>query len=196
VKIAGALLTALVIVSLACDSLFSTREPEPPENPQSSWVPPLSPDQVLSNLQNAVSERNVENYVRCLINPGLSSRIFVFEPDPEVAANYPDLFQEWNRETERNVMQQLVALVPADSAFYLTYTETVQEIVAPDSAVMIRRYRLGVHHREAGIPQTYEGLAEFWLTPDQQGEWAIYHWIDNSVSQSPSWSGLKASFGG
>ena len=177
-----------------CDSLFSTREPEPPINPQSSWEPPLSPDQVLVNMQNALFERNLENFNRCLADPQ-NQRFFVFVPDQEVANNYPTVFPDWTREDERRVMQQVFSIVHADSALFLSFPETVSEIITSDTAVYIRRYHLEIHHSQPTPPVVYEGQTEFWLA-DVNGEWSIYRWTDFAVAEFSPWSLLKASLGG
>jgi hypothetical protein len=195
-KPAISLIILLSLFFVHCDSLFSTREPELPVNPQSSWVPPLSAEQVLANLQNAIFERNLENFTRSLVNPSSGIRTFRFDPDPEVASNYAVVFQDWNQDKERSVMQQAFALVPTDSTLFLAFIENIQEVIVSDSAVLVRKYRLELHHGESSLPSDYEGISEFWLSPDQQGEWSIYRWIDNRVSGLPSWSLLKASLGG
>jgi hypothetical protein len=190
-------LILICVCVLACDSLFTTREPEDPKGTQSNWIPPLNPDQVLLNLQNAMFERNVENYIRCLVNPLYSNRVFRFDPDPEIAANYPDVFATWDRSQEETVIQQAFSIVPADSASFLQFTEDVQEIIAADSAVYIREYRLELHHGQSGLDVVYEGYVEFRLIPDDRGEWTIVHWIDNRTGETePPWSLLKASLGG
>lgn len=181
---------------LGCKSPFSTREAEPPKTPQSSWTPAHSPYQVLSNMQKAILERNVENYLRCLVDTSYSDKTFSFDPDPEVAANYPGIFVAWNKEKEMTVIQQVFSLVPTDSTSFLKFKEEIREIVASDSAVFARGYRLELHHMQSTLPMVYEGQVELWLVPDQRGEWATYRWIDNSVTGFPSWSLLKASLGG
>lgn len=184
------------LLFLACDSLFSTREPESPKNPQSSWKPPLSPEQVLPNLQSAIFERNLENYVRCLVDPSFSDRIFYFNPDPEVNANYAEVFNSWNRDKERTVMQQAFSIVPTDSVSYVQFTDETWEIVVPDSAVLVSQYRLELHHTQSTLPSVYKGHVTLSLASDRRGEWSIYRWIDNGVSGFSSWSLLKASLGG
>ena len=189
----------LFVISLSilgCKSIFSTRKPEPPITSQSSWIPPLNPGQVLVNLKNAISERNVENYIRCIVNPSFSKKTFHFSPDPKVAADYPELFKNWNRDKEEAVIKQAFSLVPTDSISFLDFTEGIKEIVTSDSAVFVRRYRLELHHTQSNLPRVYEGQAEFWLAPDQRGEWSIYQWIDNGLVKSSSWSFLKAALGG
>ena len=180
---------------LTCDSLFSTRDPEPPNNPQSSWEPPLNPEQVLVNMQNAVFERNTDNFMRCLIDPQNGSRNFSFIPDQEVSNNYPGLFTGWAREDERRVTQQIFAIVPVDSALFLTFPEIINEIVTADTAIFIRQYHLEVHHTESAPPVIYEGQIELWLA-DVNGEWSIYRWIDIALAEYSPWTLLKAALGG
>ena len=188
-------LCLFICILTACE-IFSTREPEPPEDPRTPWIPPLSPEQVLINLQTAVSGRHVENYVRCFVNSSFSDKRFYFEPDPEVAANYAEIFLDWDLDKEEAVMQQAFALVPADSSSFLLFTEDIREVIASDSTVMVKQYRLELHHIQTGMSNAYEGQMEIWLAPDQRGEWSIYRWIDNGILGDPPWSLLKASLGG
>ncbi len=185
----------MILLLVGCKSIFSTRKPEPPVTSQSSWIPPLNPDQVLINLENAISERNVENYIRCIVNSSFSKRTFRFDPDPRVFADYPELFKNWNRDKEEAVIKQAFSLVPIDSVSFLNFTEEIKEIVASDSAVFVRKYRLEFHHTQSNLPKVYEGQVEYWLAPDQRGEWSIYRWIDNGLAKSSSWSFLKAALG-
>jgi hypothetical protein len=188
-------LVSLLLIS-ACRNPFDTRKPEPPVVSRSTWIPPLSPDKVLVNLQNAIAERNTENFVRCLADPSYSARAFRFDPDPETAANHPGVFLKWGTEREQAVVTQVFSLVPADSACYLTWTKLLREITTSDTAVMVRQYRLDIHHRPSAMPSVFEGHAEFRLACDQRGEWMVYLWTDNSLAGSTSWSELKAMLGG
>lgn len=187
----------LMLGCMGCKSPFSTRNPEPPETAQSKWIPAHSPDQVLVNLQNAIAERNVENYIRCLADSVNTARAFRFDPDLEVVNQFPGIFNRWSLEKEETVFRQLCALVPKDSLFSLSWEEFQQEYTTPDTAVFVRRYQVEIHYTQDqfSIPRVYEGIAEFRLMENRQGEWVIYRWIDNGVSGFKSWSFLKASFG-
>jgi hypothetical protein len=186
----------LAAVFLAgCRNPFSTRTPEPPVT-SAGWTPPLHPEEVLDRLQEAVNGRNADYFIRCFSDPAYTGRLYQFEPDPETAAAHPEIFRSWNRDKEQAVMQQAFYLTPKDSACSLTWTASVREFITPDSAVFVRRYRLALHHGRQNLPPVYEGDAEFWLAEDRSGAWAVYRWIDNSVSGPPSWSFLKASLGG
>ena len=85
-----------ILFFIGCGNPFSIRDAEPPANPSSSWIPPYSAEEVLLNLTNAVKERNIENYMRCLIDSSNSNTVFQFDPDPVIAAEYPSVFTDWN----------------------------------------------------------------------------------------------------
>lgn len=178
-----------------CQSPFSIRDPELPKTVRSTWVPPYSPDLVLTNMKNAISEKNIENYTRCLIDSAYSRRNFIFEPSPEVFATHPAVFLYWNRTAEQSVMQQVNSLVPSDSILYVNFFDEGTDIISADSAVFNRSYHLEVHHTEGNIPVVFEGYSQFWIAPDERGEWSIYRWIDNTSNELPTWSSLKASIG-
>ena len=187
---------AALACSVSCKNPFRLRDPEPPVTVRSSWIQPLRPELVLENMQNAVHERNADNFVRCLASQEYGERIFRFDPDPKVAQDYPGLFMAWDRDRELAVIRQAFAIVPADSAAVLVWTEDVREFTAVDSAVTVKQYRLEFPHTRSDLPRVFEGHVEFRLAEDTRGEWAIYRWIDNALAESHSWSLLKASLGG
>jgi hypothetical protein len=186
----------IVFLLLGCVNPFGIRDPEIPIDPQSGWVPPLTPEQLLTNFQDAISGRNLDHYMRCLTDPTYSDRLYRFDPDPEVAVVYPDVFAVWDRNMEGYVAQQAFSLVPADSTLLLTFIEDVDTFIASDSAVFVKRYRLKLPHEQSGLNTVFEGQVEWRLSPDQRGEWTIYRWIDNGLSGLDSWSLLKAALGG
>ena len=69
------------MVWLACKNPFATREPEPPKNSGSRYIPPFSAEIVLENMRNAISDRNTENYLRCFSDSTRTGERFRFEPD-------------------------------------------------------------------------------------------------------------------
>jgi hypothetical protein len=156
----------------------------------------FSSDIVLINFQNAILERNVENYIRCFSDPSYSDSTFHFDPDLEVAAVYPEIFNSWTLENERVVVQQAFSYIPADSSSYLTLTNDVWQTVVPDHAVLVANYTLELHHTQSNLDRTFNGYLEFHMTPDRRGEWSIYRWIDSAIAGSTSWSRLKAILGG
>ncbi|MBN1779518.1 hypothetical protein JW948_00140 [bacterium] len=188
------LICSLLLLS-ACDHPFSTREPEKPVTSQSSWIPPHTPDDVLVNMIHAVHERNLENYMRCFADGSDAVSMFHFKPDPEAAALYPFLLN-WTLAQEQNVLRQTFSLVPLDSSLSLTFPVTVRDVLAADSAVMVRQYAWSIHHLDDAMPTFLEGHAEIRMKENSVGEWVVYYWDDHAISDIPSFSLWKAAWGG
>lgn len=184
-----------LILIFACDHPFSTRKPEKPSTNQSAWNPPHTPEDVLINLIYAIQERNSENYMRCFLNEPSMSHAFHFEPDHEVAMLYPHMM-EWTWDQEENMIQETFSIVPKDSSFYIQFPIVIRDIVAADSATLVRHYSWVIHHDDPSLPNRLEGQAEMRLAESAVGEWGIYQWIDNAISAVPSISLWKAKFGG
>lgn len=186
----------IFVLSLSCQWPFDTREPEPPKVQRSTWIQPTSPEMVLTNMKNAIAEKNIENYMRCLVDSVHSTKTFVYVPDPVVANTNPTLFRQWDIARERNYINQVFAVLPADSSRRLVFQE-LPSTVTPDSAVLKRNYELVLKHilPPKDFPREARGQAEFWLAKNDAGDWAIYRWIDAGIADAPSWSALRASFG-
>ena len=184
-----------LLVLSACD-LFSTREPEPPETRQSTWEPPLDAAQALINLQAAVYEHHLENFMACLVDPAYSERPFVFEPDPETASAYPGRFVGWSCEAESRVMQQAFSLVGQSGTASLKLTQEAEEHPSADLTLWSGQYRLELGHATEGLPMVFEGHVIWHLAPDSRGYWSIFQWRDNALAGESSWSALKAALGG
>lgn len=184
-----------VFILISCDHPFSTRKPEPPVSSQSSWIPPHAPEDVLENFVHAVQERNTENYMRCYAGDSQGSSAFRFVPDPEAYALYPYLLQ-WTSGQEEIMIRQTFSIVHKDSILSMQFTDKIRDIIAPDSVVTIRNYKWQIHHDDPALPKILEGQAEIRLSENTLGEWAIYTWIDHSISETPSFSMWKASLGG
>ncbi len=173
------------------------RQAEDPAGIQSNWEPAHNPGQLTDNFIAAVDERDPEKFGRCLIDTAYSEKRFVFAPDPGVLETHAPTFADWSVEKEKAIMRQAFLLVPKDSICQLLFLEKLQEILAPDTAVVIHQYRFELHHTQTGLPRRYEGQITLRLTEDQRGEWVIYRWEDrSSVADEPTWSELKASLGG
>ena len=185
----------VLLLLLGCD-LFRTREPETPETRQSTWVIPLDADQVLVNLQAAVYEHHLENFMQCLVDPAYSERPYVFEPDPETASAYPGRFSGWSRESENRVMQQAFSLVGEGGTASLRLTPEAQESPTPELTVWTGQYTLELDHATEGLPTVFQGHVIWSLAPDSRGYWSIFQWTDHAASGEAGWSVLKAALGG
>ncbi len=194
--LSGLFLAGLIFASLSCKTPFSTREPETPNASQSNWVQPTSPNYVMINLRTAVTEKNSQNYLRCLADTGTAAVSFRYIPESSVAAANPGLFQEWSKESERNYLNQLLAYLPGDSLSTLTLT-LIRENAFQDSVVLVQDYVLTLGHKQqsAGCPRQFRGQAEFRLRRSDEDLWYIYRWSDFATADQPAWSVLRAFFG-
>ncbi len=183
------------VILAGCANPFSTREPEPPEQNASNFIPPSTPDIVFVNLQIAFQERNVENYIRSFVDSTRSTRKFVFVPDLGVAFNQPGTFEGWDLRDERRYLTQLFQATPGDSLLSLTFIE-VSRNEGSTTADFTQNYIIQAHHlrQDKNIPVLYRGQAKFTLEVNTTGDWAIFRWEDISNDQDPSWSDLKAFF--
>jgi len=190
-----AVLAALIVY--ACENPFQTRTPEPPTQSRGTFITPLTPEAVITNLRNAVVEQNLVNYLRSLADPSRGGT-FRFLADPAVENSRPDLFANWGLEDEERYFGHLSAsaVLPPDSTRVLIFTAQPPTTLG-DSAIFIEDYRLNVHHTDQanGTPVRYAGRARFILRRDNLGQWAIHRWSDFSTGSTPTWSALKASFG-
>jgi len=178
-----------------CD-LFSTRNAERPENRQSNWIPPLSPEQVILNLQNAIYERNADNFMRCLPDTAYSSTVYSFEADPKIAIEFSRIFLNWSLQNEVAVIRQIFSVIPSDNAAFLVFNNEKWVQYDSENAIYAAQYYLELEHTQPGIDSVYQGSLVYNLVPDTRGEWSISKWKDNGERGAESWSRLKAIFGG
>jgi hypothetical protein len=150
---------------------------------------------VFINLQIAVREKNVENYIRCFVDTTRSRQRFTFVADQRAAANHPGVFQLWELQDERRYLTRLFQALPADSARGLRFIEENRNEGATQASFRLN-YEISVRHTRGGegIPAIYRGLSNFMLEKNQTGDWAIYRWEDFTNGVDPSWSELKALF--
>lgn len=187
------LLGALFVI--ACGNPFSTREPEPPEDNTSSFIPPTTAEIVFLNLQLAIGDKNVENYIRSFVDTTSSEKRFVFVPDQGVAARNPGVFVAWDIGDERRYFTRMLQAVPNDSTRGLNFRVS-ENRPGSNTATIVQSYELIVRHsqQENNIPVVVRGEARFLLERDGTGDWAIYSWEDFSNGVDPTWSDLKVSF--
>ncbi len=175
-----------------CD-LFDTRDPEPPASGSSKFVPPTSPDLVLSNLESAVGEKNTENYIRCLVDTLNSSQRFLFIPSAAAAGRYTATFSTWSLQAERSYFSALKTFTGASGASSLHLTGSFS-ILSTDSAVYEGRYDLLFRHGVSGVAENVSGTVQFVLHADRGSIWSISRWTDIPVADQTSWSEWKGRF--
>jgi hypothetical protein len=181
--------------------IFVTRQPEPPDTRRSSFQPPTSSQIVLANFQAALREKNVENYIQCLVSDDsatslAATRRFVFEPSAEAAARFAGVFAIWNTAKERQAFLALTASISPQSSPALQLLNSRFELLTPDSAVYVSDYLLRPNYQISGAPEEFSGTLRFTIASFPNGFWAISRWSDQAGAQSPAptWSVLKAQF--
>ncbi len=189
----------VVTISLSQCALFETRNPEEPSGSGTNYLQPTSEVIVLSNLQNAVKERNTENYIRCLADSTQGAKqTFRFEASSEALATFAEQFRQWSLSSERQAFSSMVSKVSASSVSELLFVNGRYEIRVPDSAVYVADYILRMPHSAASIATTASGSVRLTIIPNQFNQWSIVRWIDSKSGSNdtiPStWSLLKAQF--
>lgn len=181
----------ILLVFLNCKSPFATREAEEPINSRSNREIPSGPEAVLRNLQSAIQEKNVIDYLYCLT---AKAEKFTFIPDEFVRQNNPTAFVAWGLNAEKNHISWLSSSVPRDSLSRL-FLEDITSDVFADSAIMQRKYTLVLGHTSKGnLPREMRGQAIFWIFKEE-GYWFIHKWVDIGNPEFPNWSILKAGTG-
>lgn len=174
-------------------SLFGLRDVEEPTAPRSNFVPPTSPDLVLVNMQSAITDKDINNYLQCLVDSSLTGRKFRFIADVTSQIQYP-IFRTWDLTNERNYFYNLLALTSPQSTSLFFYSN-VNSLTYSDSAIYDMDYLLRFDHQKTSVPKTLTGKLRFIMVMNSKNLWAISTWTDfKSADTDTTWSVLKANF--
>ena len=177
-------------------NIFETREPEPPSQSSSNYVPPTDPSIVFTNMVNAFRDLNSLNYVRSFSDSSTSGRSFSFEPTPQAKLKYGGVFLTWTRQSEQQYFENLRSKIPTVSSATLTFDALNAQSLQSDSAQYEATYRLIAQHSLANVPTQASGRAQFFLIADRSRNWVIWRWVDLAANPSGfTWSDLKGEFG-
>lgn len=188
------LLFSGLMVSISGCGLFQTRKPQDPlSSNSSSFVQPDDPTIVIENLQNAIKNLNVQNYLRCLSDTG-----FEFHPSQNSQTNYADIWNGWSKINEQTYFINLQA-ASQSTGNQLQLTNTSFEIQSSTTQQYKADYSLTVIHNRVqnGVPTVANGQLIFLLKQADTGLWYIQSWTDISSSGGANtftWSDLKAIF--
>jgi hypothetical protein len=185
----------LALTQVACN-IFETRDPEPPTQSSSTFVPATEPSLVFSNMSSAFRDLNSVNYLKSFADSSSAGRSFSFEPTQQAKIKYGGVFLTWSRQSEQQYFENLRSKIPTGSAATLSFESLTVQSLQSDSAQYEATYRLTVPHTVAGVPTEATGKAQFFLIADRSRNWVIWRWIDLTTSTSTfSWSDLKGAFG-
>ena len=187
-----AVLLAVIVLISGC-GIFETRQPQPPQQGRTDFLPPTSPDIVIQNLVNSIADRNVDNYIACLSDTSFGARIFTFVPPADVYNQYRSIFFNWDKNSERAYFNNFISqsLNSSSSALILSSENLTFQ---GDSATYNANYTLLWPNKVPGYPQQAQGNLQFSLGIDRNQNWSIYRWIDSRVGDSLTWSEMKARF--
>ena len=186
--------SAVISLSLFCITcnLFETRDPEEPSESSFNYVPATVPSIVLSNLQNAIAQKSIENYMSNFSDSTVTNRRFTFTPSPEASAQYPNI-RSWSYTDEREYFQNLIATAIANGFSSLLLTAK-DSLITPDEANYNFDYIFTFEHTDPGFLTTAGGHLQFIMATDQSGIWTIYQWNDFETTADITWSSFKGKF--
>jgi hypothetical protein len=187
------ILFIFVFVSSSGCGLFGTRDVESPIISRSSFIPPTAPEIVLVNFISAITEKNVDNYMKCFVDTNYSFKKFVYTADISSQIQY-QIFRYWNLGYENQYFTNLRSLTDpsATSNLFLTPENVTPTI---DSVVYDYIYLLRFDHNKPSVAKTVKGRLRFVISSDNRSLWAINTWIDYKQNDGDTtWSVLKANF--
>ena len=185
----ASVIVLLSLIAAGC-SLFETREPEEPLSGVGTWLQPDTPDRVVRNIQNSISEMNSQNYLRSM-GPD-----FAFEPSISARAREPSLWAGWATSEEETYFGRLAASSSFLSGHSLQLLDVTENIVSDERYTMDANYILIVQHSRTAddVPTTFQGRLIWTLGRSSEGLWYLQSWTDQEVGEQPSWSVLKSTF--
>ena len=190
------IIIGIIIISF-CKNPFATRKAESPSTDQSSWRFPTDPVVVLENMKSAFREKNVDNYMKCLVD---SNALFRFIPDAYEASTNSGIFDRWDLSLEQTYINKIFTSIPDDSTRTLIFDNDFSRNDFPDSVQIRIDYTLELRHvLSESYPRQGKGEADLWFNR-RNGYWVITRWedyetkVDSASTRLPSWSTVKASF--
>ena len=173
--------------------LFDPRDSEAPSQSSLNFRPPTDPAIVIANLQSAIEQKSVANYVSCFADASKGAPPFVFIPSADAAAAYAGTLGSWSLQEEQEYFQNIIAR--SNQQAYATLALTLKTTtVTSDSVVSAYDYVLVFEHNDTGFPRTARGSLQFTLREDATNFWMIQRWVDFKTTSDISWSHFKGKF--
>jgi hypothetical protein len=182
------LLLFWISTSLLCAACFRTRPVEPPDNTLSNWVSPTDYTTLLRNFQNAIANRNTQNYLRC------------FHPDsmrfvPAASKSNQSLWTTWSLRDEQTYFENMQQNLASLSGNSLTLKQLELRDITATSLRYIGTYRLQINHKDTAVPRVCTGQIQLLMRLEAAtSEWTIREWDDIETVADSSWSELKVRY--
>jgi len=181
------------IIAICGCGLFDSRSVEPPSEPRSTYLQPTSPDIVITNLNFAIAEKNLDNYLRCFTDSNFSQRRFRYFPDAISLSSYP-VFQTWSLTNERSYYSNLISFTNSTSSSNLFLSNTTFNS-GIDSAIVDSDYILIFDHNKQNVAKIAKGKLRFIMGVDSRSLWSVPGWYDFiNQNNDTTWSVIKANF--
>lgn len=179
-----------IILNINSCGLFDTRTPQKPNTTRSTYIPPTTPDAVLSNLTYSIIERNSTNYMKCLYTSQ-----YQYIPDSKAQAIYGIIFANWNINSEKFYLDNLIAQTDQNSSSNLFLSNTNTQQLSGDSAITTSDYIIVFQHNKANIPKSAVGNFKLTMKTDENSLFYITKWEDfRNHDTDFTWSELRANF--
>ncbi len=163
---------------LAGGCLFTARTPEAPGTGGFTNTPPSSQIISLQNVQQAMVNKAVTNYIQTLEQTG-----FTLVPDPgDVADLGADVYANWNLTTEKTAMTQVLA-TQGIATFVWNHGQDLSTLTykaAPDGVSTHTYYQAlpySLTFSKNGASVTASGTVDLYFQEDSNGFY-IYKWQD------------------
>ena len=182
------ILAGMVFAIVSC-SVFDTREPEDPgEGGGSTYIQPQQASDVIQNLQNAVAEMNVQNYIR-----GISEE--QFEYTPSSGADGSGIWENWSYSDEQGYFSAMASSAEGFENHQLQL-ENEREDGSDPEIRYTAEYTITINHGRStdDLPTVASGEIILELERDEDGLWQIVEWIDQSTGEDITWSDFRLAF--
>lgn len=176
--------------------LFTTREPEKPDTGDTGFIPPTEPDILILNFENSIKKLNADNYIKCFYDEvGAHLNKYKFFPTASALAMYPSMFDDWNIESERRLINRISSQFGSET-IQIVFPNRKPILETPDSAIFAADYVLTLPQKFQSQLTDFRGRIQLTLIAKPNGLWYISRWFDypgeQSDSETNSWSILKA----
>src|SRR5690606_19062175 len=138
-------LPIFLCLSLSACTLFSTRDPEPPESDRGTFLQPDTPDRVIENIRFAISERNTRNYRRSM------SDDLTFEPTAAALSQHP-IWTGWTAGEEESYFASLISAIGEAAEFSLQLNDDALTAIDAEHYAFDATYVITAQHNRQDIP--------------------------------------------
>ena len=169
------------LLCLAGTSCFTLRPVEPPQQVSSDWVSPTDHEILLTNLRTAISQTNVQNYLRCFNRDSL-----VFNPVSSLYNTNESIWVNWSFQDEQTYLENALADLSVNSGQSLLLEEQGLQDVTADSLRYVGRYTLRVNHQDTSLTTLFKGQLQLSIKRNAFNEWEIHRWTDIQLAPDSS----------